>query len=274
VGVGHFYYPRQGFGQISEAYCAAARAAGAEFHLATDVQAVALQAGGGTVSFVAGGVELSLEADSIWSTIPLTDLVRLLRPPPPADLLQAASSLDFRAMILIYLVLEQGRFSEFDAHYFPEPGIALTRLSEPKNYAGREEPRDTTVLCAELPCSPADAVWQMADDQLGRLTVDALAAAGIPVCAPVRQVVTVRLRQAYPVYRRGYEAAYARLDAWLDGFEGLLTFGRQGLFAHDNTHHALYMGYCAARCLQQDGAFDRERWRAYRREFDGHVVED
>ena len=29
------------------------------------------------------------------------------------------------------------------------------------------------------------------------------------------------------------------LDRWAEGLGGLLTFGRQGLFAHDNTHHAL-----------------------------------
>jgi ubiquinone/menaquinone biosynthesis C-methylase UbiE len=42
-----------------------------------------------------------------------------------------------RAMILIYLVLEQPQFTPFDAHYFPEANLALTRLSEPKNYSGR-----------------------------------------------------------------------------------------------------------------------------------------
>jgi len=61
---------------------------------------------------------------------------------------------------------------------------------------------------------------------------------------------------------------------WLDRVPRLLTFGRQGLFAHDNTHHALYMGYAAAACLQPDGSFDDTRWQAYRREFEKHVVED
>ena len=35
-------------------------------------------------------------------------------------------------MLLVYLVLETDRFTEFDAHYFPS-GVPFTRLSEPKN---------------------------------------------------------------------------------------------------------------------------------------------
>jgi protoporphyrinogen oxidase len=114
----------------------------------------------------------------------------------------------------------------------------------------------------------------MTDEELGRLAGEDLAAAGIPIRVPVRQVTARRLRQAYPIYRRGYEVAFAELDAWLGGVRGLLTFGREGLFAHDNTHHALYMGYRAADCVAADGRFDRERWQAFRREFEKHVVED
>jgi protoporphyrinogen oxidase len=206
--------------------------------------------------------------------MPITTLVRCLQPAPAARILEAADRIDYRAMILIYLVLDQDRFSEYDAHYFPEPGIAISRLSEPKNYHGSGEPRGTTVLCAELPCSPADPAWRMTDEELGRLASDALAAAGIPVRAPVRQVVTRRLSHAYPLYQAGYQAYLDALLEWVDGVPGLLTLGRQGLFAHDNTHHALYMGYCAARCLDASGSFDSDRWRAYRRIFETHVVED
>jgi hypothetical protein len=64
------------------------------------------------------------------------------------------------------------------------------------------------------------------------------------------------------------------LDQWLSQVDGLLTFGRQGLFAHDNTHHALYMAYAAVDCLDGNGRFDRERWQSFRRIFETHVVED
>jgi protoporphyrinogen oxidase len=114
----------------------------------------------------------------------------------------------------------------------------------------------------------------MTDEELGNFVSDALGSAGIPVRAPVLQIATRRLRQAYPIYRRGYESSFNRLDRWLSQFDGLLTFGRQGLFAHDNTHHALFMAYSAANCVTEEGDFDRQKWQGFRHVFETHVVED
>ena len=272
---GHFFYCRRGYGQISERLHEAATAAGAQTLFGTSVAGVTRR--NGRISGVrvrTNGAEQTLPATLVWSTIPITRLVQLIDPPAPVDVQAAASSIGFRSMILIYLVLETARFTEFDAHYFPEIDIPITRLSEPKNYSGVTEPPDVTVLCAELPCSLDGVVWALSDEALGELVKDALARAGLPIRAPVRSVTVRRLAQAYPIYRVGFERDFALLDQWLDGIEGLLTFGRQGLFVHDNTHHALFMAYAAAECLAPDGSFDKGRWRDYRRLFDRHVVVD
>jgi len=86
--------------------------------------------------------------------------------------------------------------------------------------------------------------------------------------------VTRRLPAAYPIYRAGYERHFRRLDDWIEGHDGLLSFGRQGLFAHDNLHHALAMGRAAVECLGDDGSWNAARWREHRATFETHVVED
>ena len=151
--------------------------------------------------------------------------------------------------------------------------MRITRLSEPKNYAALSEPRDRTVLCAELPASPDDAWWGASEQELGRLVSEDLDRSGIPLPAPATTVQVRRLPQAYPIYTSGYEASLTVLDQWVDSLPGMLSYGRQGLFAHDNTHHALAMAYAAADCLR-NGRFDRERWAGYRTVFESHVVED
>ncbi|MCW8925910.1 MAG: hypothetical protein OQJ84_06615, partial [Xanthomonadales bacterium] len=145
---------------------------------------------------------------------------------------------------------------------------------EPKNYSARETPRNATVLCAELPCQAGDEVWTMEDRDLMQLVLDDLEQAGIPVTCEVRQVVVKRLPQAYPLYPVGFETNFELLDKWVDSLDNVLTFGRQGLYAHDNTHHALYMACAAARCLGDDGTFDRQSWDREREIFASHVVED
>lgn len=272
-GAGRFFYPRRGFGQISRALADAARHAGADLRLQTSVRELHLGAPHRLV-VESDGQRQELEADYLWSTIPITALARMVTPAAPAAVLAAAQQIRYRAMILIYLVLDQPQFTPFDAHYFPETEVKLTRLSEPKNYSVSKEPAGQTVLCGELPCAVGDDMWQASDAELGEVMRDALARSGLPVQARVLQVVTKRLSHAYPIYYQGYENAFNLLDEWVAGLERVLTFGRQGLFAHDNTHHALAMAYGAVDCLTETGAFDQARWRDYRIAFTHHVVED
>jgi protoporphyrinogen oxidase len=275
AGTGRFFYPLRGYGQIFERLQEEAHSHGAEFLFGSKVTGI--EHDGKRVSridYEQNGSPGLLDSEFVLSTLPINLLARSMRPQAPIEVLEAAQRMSFRAMILIYLVLEQDRFSEYDAHYFPEERIPISRLSEPKNYSALSEPRDVTVLCAELPCDMASPTWTMSDAELGDLVSDALRDAGIPIRAAIRNVVTRRLAQAYPIYERGFEVHLAKVDEWLGQFENLVTFGRQGLFAHDNAHHALYMAYCAVDCMQSEGTFQWDRWKQFRHEFESHVVED
>lgn len=275
-GNGRYWYPRRGYGQITEAYAAAAEGLGAVMLPSTSVMRIErpVHAGGRwMVHAERNGEPLLVEADHLWSTIPVTLAVRMMSPAPPAPVLGAAGSIDYRSMVLVYLELDVDRFSGTDAHYFPEGHISLTRLSEPKNYFRHEEPRGRTVLCGELPCSVEDSVWSMPDADLGRLVAEDMERAGIPLPRPPARVHVRRLRQAYPIYPHGYERPLRIVEEWTGGLPNFLSYGRQGLFAHDNTHHALYMAYAAVDCLK-GAEFDLERWGQYRELFATHVVED
>ena len=276
-GNGTFFYPRQGYGQITRAYAAAAADLGAEIRLGTRVERLhqpADSAAPWSIQMLdSNGNRGALEADYIFSTIPLTRLADLAQPSPPANAMAGAKALDYRAMLLIYLRIPVDRFTETDAHYFPESDVSITRLSEPKNYFGVDEPTGSTVLCAELPCSTEDPAWRMTDEELGERVSEELTRVALPLPAPPSEIHTRRLRHAYPVYRVGFEEPFEKLDSWASSLPRFLSFGRQGLFVHDNTHHALTMAYAVTECLGP-GGIDRELWNSYRQEFEQHVVED
>ena len=275
-GAGKFYYPRRGYGQISEAFGKAAREHGAEMLRGWSCSRLSRPQSEGrwkVEAVDAQGTQRSIEADYVWSTIPVTLAARMIAPRAPAEVLEAAVQTEYRAMVLVYLELAVDRFSSTDAHYFPEENIAMTRLSEPKNYFGAAEPRGRTTLCAEIPCAVGDDIWNMDDESLGRLTAESMRKAGIPLSSPPVSVVSRRLAQAYPIYLNGYEEPLEILDRWTSALPRFLSYGRQGLFAHDNTHHALYMAYCAVDCLE-NGVFDQRKWASYREEFNAHTVED
>jgi protoporphyrinogen oxidase len=268
-----FLYPRRGFGAIAEALAEAAVKAGAEVRLECGVESLARRsdADSWTVRMAGGD---TLDAAQVWSTAPLPALARAVSPAPPPDALVAAERLRHRAMILLYLVLDRPRWTEFDAHYFPGPEVVAARVSEPRNYRDDPaQPRDVTVLCAEIACWEGDELWRAADADLAARLAAELTAAGLPDPAPVA-VESRRLPRVYPVYRPGFEADLAALEQWASGLGGLLTFGRQGLFTPDNTHHALAMGWAAADALGPHGGFDIAAWRAARDGFRSFVVED
>ena len=246
---------------------------GVRFHLGTTVAAVHADDAGAEVSTTGGPEAGVFRGGMACSTLPLPVLATLLAD-APAPVRVAAASLRFRALALVYLVLPQPRYTPFDAHYFPALDAPFSRVSEPKNYrdGAGSDPPDRTVLCAEVPCSVGDEVWTASDDDLGALVAEALARQGLPPARAVGVEVR-RLPTAYPVYRSGFEEPLTTLAEWVERHPTVLTFGRQGLFAHDNTHHALAMGMAAAASLRT-GHLDRDGWNRSLESFRDNVVED
>ena len=264
-----FWYPRRGFGQIADALASAATAAGATIRTNAEVSTVDLDGPEPLVRLADG---TTVACGHIASTIALPALARLAG--APNDILDAAGGLAFRAMVLVYLVHEGRRWTPYDAHYLPGPETPVTRISEPANYRDSpDDPPDRTVLCAEIPCTAGDPLWTMDDTALAGLVREGIARTGLP---PVRlaAVRTRRLPHVYPVYELGFRDRFDLLDAWANTLDRVTTFGRLGLFAHDNTHHALAMAAEAVAALRTGGQRDPATWAAARARFATHVVED
>ena len=265
-----FYYPRRGFGSIWEALAEGAEKGGAEMRFGASVTSIELSSRGVRVALEDGS---EAEGRLALSTLPLTALPRLIRPDVPEEVRRASERLEFRSMILVYLVVACERYTAFDAHYLPEEYTPVTRISEPKNYRDGPDPTTHTVLCAEIPCGRDDAIWRADDEALGDVVVDALVASDLPR-PEVIGVAVRRLSHAYPIYRVGFERAFGPIDEWATTLPHLVTLGRQGLFAHDNSHHALAMARSAVDAIRPDGGFDGAAWQEARRRFRSHVVED
>jgi protoporphyrinogen oxidase len=269
-----FHYPRRGFGQIVEALAQAATDAGAQIRLSSPVERIVPRSGSDSSPLVCTADGNGVTARHVFSTVPLPRLAAMTDPAAPAAVLAAAEGLTFRAMVLVYLVHAGGRWTGFDAHYLPADGTPVTRLSEPANYRiSADDPADRSVICAEIPCAPGDAIHAADEATLAEIVADTLARTGLPAMH-VEQVVVRRVKHVYPVYTRGYGAALNTLDCWSRGIPGVTTFGRLGLFAHDNTHHALAMAYDAVAALRPGGGFDQAAWAQARERFAAHVVED
>ena len=262
-----FHYPRRGFGQIAESVASAARAAGAELRLSAEVTRLDARADGVTAYLADGS---TVRARRCFSTIPVTALARLAGRGTPDG-----PPLHFRAMTLVYLSHgSDRRWTPYDAHYLPQAGTPVTRISEPANYRdSAEDPRDRSVICVEIPCMVGDEMWTAGEDDLAALVRQTLADTGLPPVS-CRAVQVVRLPSVYPVFDLDYTGALAAMRSLVADIPSTVSFGRLGLFAHDNSHHAMAEAYDAVDALGADGSFDEHAWHESLRRFAGHRVED
>ncbi len=272
---GIFYYFQKGIGQLSEKLAEQVKKQGGEIRYSTE--AVSFLTDNDSIKSLlvqtSGGEKKSIQADYIFSTIPITRLIDMMASPKPESVTKAASHLSYRNMVLFYLVMGCEQWQTFDAHYFPEEEFIFSRISEGKNYNGADKPTDRTIICCEIPCEQNDEIWRADDEKLKRRVVDDLEKAGIPARDIIR-VFSKRVPSVYPVYRIGYPDHLATVENYLGKIENLITFGRQGLFTHDNIHHTMMMADRAATCFDRDGQWNRQRWDTFSEEFAAYVVED
>lgn len=263
-----FLYPRHGYGQVVDRLAETVAAAGVETRTATVVRELA--PGHPVRAVLADGS--SVEAGHVLWTAPLAALATVAGGPAPSvHAAPGGTGLAHRGLVLVYLVVDEDRYSRVDAHYVPDLDVAFARLSEPKNYRDGPDPTGRTVLCAELPVNLGDEIWTASDADLGTLVLDGMARVGLRR-PPVTDVVVRRVPHVYPVLDVGDDARAAAV-AWGDTLPGVSVLGRQGRHVADNLHHVLDMALAAVDCLGERG-WDHARWALERRRFDSFVVDD
>jgi protoporphyrinogen oxidase len=241
-----FTYPARGIGRIAEGLADEIRR---ENEVRCGVEVRRLRREGRRVRGAVvreGGRESAVDADAFVSTVPLPELVRMLDPAPPADVLAAAARLGFRDLVVVAVMLDRPRATSQSWLYFPERHIPFGRIHEPTNWSEAMAPAGKTLLVAEQFCFRGDETWRAPDEQLVEGTVRALDELGIASRAEVLGAEVRRVARAYPLFDVGHEAHRATLRAWVGQLENLFVAGRGGTFSYHNMDHAMASGLEAA----------------------------
>lgn len=195
------------------------------------------------------GNEFSERATKVVSTIPLGILPRIMEPACPEEVVKAASSLSFRALITVNLILKKKRVSIDTWLYVQDEDILFGRLHEPKNWSPAMIPdQSTTSLVLECFCTKGDHIWQMADEDIGmRCAKDLEEKLKFIEASEVIDFQVVRSLQAYPVYDLDYGENIKVINDYLADFEGLHIVGRGGTHRYNNADHSIEMGLLLGR---------------------------
>ncbi len=268
-----FSYPAGGFGALAEALAREFRRLGGT--LRTNSEVVSASSEGPSIKVTTSDGFSRTAGHLVWSA-PLDALASSIGAAAPEEVLAAAGRLSYRSMVILYIQIEDGPYTQFDAHYFPDGSTRFSRMSEPGNYLQRSPAgagHRRTGLCLELPCDMGGDDWGSGPQDLYERLSEDLRGSPLPFPEGIGDIWTRRLTHAYPVYRMGFERDLRTVSDWALSDPHLVLIGRQGLFAHDNLHHAMETGLAAADCLAGPG-FDTGSWRTCLEAFSRHRVSD
>ncbi|PEN14283.1 amine oxidase [Longibacter salinarum] len=229
---GSFYYPKYGYGQITDA---TADAAGRE-NIRTGARITRLVHDGRRIMHVEVNGEEIADVETVVSTLPLTILLRQLHPAPPEEVLALADSIRFRNLRLVVLGLDRPHVTRNASLYFPERSVPFTRLYEPKNRSADTAPADQTVVVLERPCQSDDDAWTQPDDALFEAACDLLETQGLAHRDEVVAREHHAMPFAYPILEVGAADVAAEIRDYLDRFENLHLLGRSAGFAYTHVH--------------------------------------
>jgi protoporphyrinogen oxidase len=255
--VDRFMYPRLGYGRISERMAEQIAVAGGTIDLGWRVVEVRQDRRTPYLTDVIAcreGEERTIAADVVVSSIPMTELVNIMRPAAAARVREASQALTYRNLVTAHLLIDRPQVSSDTWVYVHEPDISFARLHEPRNWSLELAPPGRTSLVLELFCEEGDAVWSAPEEQiLARVEDDLVHKLHLLEPGDVVGGFIVRSRDAYPRYSLGYQHGVDTLRAYLNGFANLAIVGRGGTFRYNNTDHAIESGFLAARRILGEG---------------------
>jgi len=181
------------------------------------------------------------------SSIPLTELVQIMSPAAPAEVLHAARSLKYRSLVTVDITVDQKELFTDNWIYVHSPEVKLGRIQNFKNWSPSmvADPSKTT-LGLEYFCDEGDGFWNMDDQKMFELAADEVAKINICKRDRIEDYVIVRVPKAYPVYDMDYPKHLAVTRDWLTGFSNLQPIGRYGMFKYNNMDHSILTGMYAA----------------------------
>lgn len=243
------HYPPRGIEQL--AYHIAHRVSdlGGKILLNSKASAIEKETNGIKLHFERNACEETIEADFLVSTIPVSELMKIIHPAPPKDIGEAANGLKYRTLLLVLLCIGKERILDYQCIYFTEQDIPFRRITEFKNLDKTMAPDNKTSLCVEITCFEGDSICMSDDHAVYKSVVGELQRRSIMKERDVEHHAVIRIPHAYPVYDMGYHAFLNKVLNYLGGTDRLLSIGRQGLFHYNNMSNSILAGYEVGQAL-------------------------
>ncbi len=244
-----FDYPRRGPGMMWTAVKDQVEQRGGTVELNSDV--VKIYRNGARIESVVierNGRQQIIAGTEFISSMPITEFVKKLDPPPAPAIVEAAHKLKYRDFLTVCLIINQKELFPDNWIYIHDPAVKVGRIQNFKNWSPDMVPDlSKTSLGLEYFCNEGDDLWTMPDAELielGKREVDRI---GLASYDSVEDGVVFRVPKSYPVYDADYRSYLDILKQYVDNLDNFQTIGRNGLHRYNNQDHAMLTGMLAVR---------------------------
>jgi protoporphyrinogen oxidase len=253
-----FQYPKLGPGMMWERCRDLVEQLGGRVHIRTRVVSIQ-HAEGGAVAVTAQGPggTVVFTCDHVVSSMPLSELVKVMDPPAPAPVRAAADGLRYRDFLTVALVVPE-RFAFPDNWiYIHSPGVAVGRIQNFGSWSPYMVKDGRTCLGLEYFLNEGDELWTSSDEELVALARRELAELGLVPADAVEVGYAVRVPKAYPVYDADYKDHVDTICDWLaEAAPNVHPVGRNGMHKYNNQDHSMLTAMLTARNILGEGHHD------------------
>ena len=246
-----FIYPKKGPGQFWETMADEVRRLGGEIRYNSKVEHI-------EPGFKVNGIN----ADAVFSSMPIKDLVAAFSDVPP-DVRKVADTLPYRDFMTVGLLVDRLALRNNTRLktvrdivpdtwiYVQERDVRMGRIQIFNNWSPYmvDDVERHVWVGLEYFCSEGDAMWRMSDPDFISFASDELRKIDVLAAdTPVLDAVRIRVKKAYPAYFGSY-ADFGTVRDWLRRQRGLYCIGRNGQHRYNNMDHSMMCGIEAARSL-------------------------
>ena len=195
------------------------------------------------------GETQTLEADYVFSTMPVTDLIASLDARIPENVQEVTKGLMYRDFITVGLLVKQLKVSEEGPNgprpvsdnwiYIQEPDVTVGRLQLFNNWSPYmvADPSQTWIGM-EFFCYERDPVWSKPDNEMIDMAKKELAKIGIIDESDVLDATVIHMPKTYPAYFGKYDR-FDEVRTFVDRFDNLFLVGRNGMHKYNNQDHSM-----------------------------------
>ncbi len=192
------------------------------------------------------GITSPIVGNYFFSTMPVKNLIAGLGKDVPSNVKRIAEGLKYRDFITIGLLVSnlknRGKNNADIADnwiYIQEKDVKIGRLQIFNNWSPyMVKDQNTTWLGLEYFCNEGDSLWNLSDEQLGKLGISELAKIQIIDDADVLDHVVIRVPKAYPAYVGTYNE-FDQVKEYVNQFNNLFLIGRNGMHRYNNQDHSM-----------------------------------